>query len=431
MPVSGHDPAMKFVNRSGHLHFRKRVPRRFASVEDREYVWISLHTDLEDVARRKAGAVWEEMLEAWEAKLHGDTEDYDQRLAAAKHLAGIRGYRYLPAKQVAKLPADQFYDRVQRSMRKDGSFDMREAEALLGAVPKPTLTLSQCLKEFWKLAADRTVGKSEDQVRRWRNPRIKAIKNLIGVVGDKEISDITADDMLDFREWWMDRIRSEGLTPNSANKDIVHISNVLRTVNKMKRLGLTLPLGDLAIKEGEKKTRPAFSVDWIKSKLLAPGALDGLNPEARAILLALVNTGARPSEIAALTPEQIRLDHDVPHISIEPFGRQLKSQYARRKIPLLGVSLEAFRQFPDGFPRYRDSAALSATVNKYLRTRGLLETPDHSMYSLRHSFEDRMLAAGIDERVRCDIFGHRLNRERYGAGASLEMARDLLKPLSL
>lgn len=91
-----HLPAMKFVNRNGHLHFRKRVPRRFAEIDQREYVWISLHTDLEDVARRKAAAVWEEMLEAWEAKLHGDTEDYDERLAAAKHLAGIRGFRYLP-----------------------------------------------------------------------------------------------------------------------------------------------------------------------------------------------------------------------------------------------------------------------------------------------------------------------------------------------
>ncbi|MBN2760858.1 MAG: tyrosine-type recombinase/integrase [Rhodobacteraceae bacterium] len=422
---------MKFVNRNGHLHFRKRVPRRFADIEQREYVWISLHTDLEDVAKRKASAVWEEMLEAWEAKLHGDTEDHEQRLAAAKHLAGIRGYRYLPSSKVLKLPDGEFYARVRAVVRKDGTIDHKEADALLGTVPKPKLTLSESLKEFWKLADDRTVGKSADQLRRWRNPRIKAIKNLIGVIGDVEIQNITADDMLDFREWWIERIRSGGLSAHSANKDIIHIANVLRTVNKMKRLNLQLPLSDLSIKEGEKKTRPAFSVDWIRGKLLAPGALDGLNAEARAILLGMVNTGYRPSEGASLTAVQIKLDHAVPHISIEPVGRQLKSQYARRKIPLLGVSLEAFKQFPDGFPRYRDSAALSATVNKYLRTHGLLESPEHSMYSLRHSFEERMLAAGIDDRIRRDLFGHRLDRERYGGGASLELAQSLLKPLAL
>lgn len=424
-------PPMKFVNRNGHLHFRRRVPRRFADIEPREYVWISLHTDLEEVARRKAPVVWQEMLEAWEAKLHGDTEDYDQRLAAARHLAGIRGFRYLPAAQVARLPDQEFYARAVATMRKDKTIDPKEAEALMGGVEKPKLTLSQCLKEFWRLAHDRTIGKSPDQIRRWKNPRIKAIRNLISVVGDKEIAALSADDMLDFREWWLDRIRTKNLTPNSANKDISHLSNVLRTVNKMKRLGLDLPLSDLSIRDRDKKTRPAFSTDWIRTRLLAPGALDGLNAEARAILLGMVNTGYRPSEGAALTAAQIRLDHAVPHISIEPVGRQLKSQYAKRKIPILGVSLEAFRQFPEGFPRYRDSASLSATVNKYLRTNGLLETPDHSMYSLRHAFEDRMLAAGIDDRVRRDVFGHSLNRERYGGGASLEMLRDLLTPLAI
>jgi integrase len=95
-------------------------------------------------------------------------------------------------------------------------------------------------------------------------------------------------------------------------------------------------------------------------------------------------------------------------------------------IPLTGVSLDAFRQFPEGFPRYRNTANLSAVVNKFLRTNGLLETPRHSFYSLRHSFEDRMLAAGIDDRIRRDLFGHRLDRERYGKGASLEHMAELV-----
>lgn len=422
---------MKFVNRNGHLHLRKRVPKRFADIEPRDYVWISLHTDLEDVARRKANAVWEEMLEAWEAKLHGDSEDYDERLAAAKHLAGIRGFRYLPAAQVARLPAKEFYARALSTMRKGGTIDAREAEAVMGGVPKPQMTITQALKDFWKLADDRTIGKSEDQIRRWRAPRERAVANIVNVIGDKLIAEISGDDMLDFREWWLGRIRNEGLTPNSANKDLIHIAGILRTVNKMKRLGLKLPLSDLSIKENDKKTRPAFSTEWIRDKLLAPGALDGLNGEARAILLGMVNTGYRPSEGASLTAAQIRLDHDVPHISIEAVGRQLKSQYAKRKIPLLGISLEALKAFPQGFPRYRDNASLSATVNKFLRTNGLLETDAHSMNSLRHAFEDRMLATSIDERVRRAIFGHSLNRERYGAGASLEMARDLLGPIAL
>ena len=166
------------------------------------------------------------------------------------------------------------------------------------------------------------------------------------------------------------------------------------------------------------------------ASLLAKGALDGLNSEARAILLAMVNTGARPSEIANLTADRIRLEDKVPHISIEGEERQLKSAYAKRVIPLCGVSLEAMRAHPEGFPRYRDKPGLSATVNKYLRENGLAETPLHTMYSLLHSFEDRMIAAGVDDRIRRDLFGHRLDRERYGKGATLEHLQEIVQALA-
>ena len=196
----------------------------------------------------------------------------------------------------------------------------------------------------------------------------------------------------------------------------------------MKRLGLVLPLSDLSLKKGESKHWPPFSAKWIKEKILAPGALDGLNTEARCILLGMINTGARPSELAALTGRTIHLDGKVPHISIEPDGRQVKTVHARRLIPLCGVSLEAFKECPEGFPRYWDKPGLSATLNKYLLTNGLRETPEHRLYSLRHSFEDRMLDAGVDDRVRRDVFGHRLTRERYGKGASLErLQKDVQK----
>ncbi len=53
------------------------------------------------------------------------------------------------------------------------------------------------------------------------------------------------------------------------------------------------------------------------------------------------------------------------------------------------------------------------------------------MYSLRHFFEDRMLSAGINERIRRDIFCHTLNRERYGRGASLNLVALLLEKIAI
>jgi integrase len=423
---------MAFKRRGKSLSLYKRVPKRYESVETRKLIWLSLHTDSQSEAEQKAGTAWAHLIDGWEAKLAGDTTEAEQRFAAARNLAAARGFRYLRADHVAKLTTEDLLDRINSVSGPDDNPDLMEAEALLGGASLPEITVSRALELYWDLAREKTLGKSEDQLRRWQNPRKKAVQNFIDVNGDKAISQITGDDMLDFRAWWLDRLENERLTPNSANKDLIHLGDVLKTVNKMKRLGLVLPLSDLSFKEGEAAQRPPFEDSWIRGKLIAPGALDGLNKEARCILLAMVNTGARPSELAALTADQIRLDVDWPHISIEPITRQLKSASAKRVIPLCGVSLEAMRECPSGFPRYRTSSAgLSATVNKYLRARGLMETPAHSLYGLRHSFEDRQLAAGVDERIRRDLMGHALDRERYGKGASLRQLHDLVQATAL
>lgn len=423
---------MNVVKRGKRLSLYRRVPKRYAEVEPRKHIWLSLGTDSPTEAEAKAEIVWQKLVAGWEAMLSGDTSNAEARFQAARDLAEARDFSYLEIRKVAKLPTDDLLKRVDAIPMRDGRPVKSEAEALLGAVPPPEITLTRALELYWDLAREKTLGKSPDQLRKWQNPRKKAVNAFIQVVGNKPLSQITADDMLDFRAWWLDRIANEGRKASSANKDIIHLGEVLKTVNKLKRLGLELPLSGLTLKEKDAGQRPPFSEGWIRTRLLAPNALNGLNPEARRIVLAMVNTGARPSELAALTAEQIRLDGPVPHISIEPILRELKSANARRVLPLCGVSLEAVREAPEGFPRYRDkSAGLSGTVNKYLRENQLMETPQHSLYSLRHSFEDRMLAAGIDERIRRDLMGHALGRERYGKGASLAHLHALLQPLAL
>ena len=401
-------------------HMRRRVPKRYAAIEPRELVSQSLHTDSQQLAKLKAEAAWAELTEGWEARLAGDTDDAERRFEAARELAERRGFRFMPAAKVAALPEAELLERIEAVPEHNGEPNMVEAAALMGGVSEPPITVSRALELYWGLAKDKTLGKSDDQKRKWQNPIKKAIRNFISVVGDRPLPEITGDDMLTFRDWWIDRITDEELSPGTANKDLIHLGKVFKTVNRMKRLGLVLPLSDLSLKESEKKKRPPFSSAWIKDRLLAPGALDTLNDEARAIVLVMVNTGCRPSEIAALTPETIHLSDNVPHISIEPIGRQLKSPRAKRRIALTGVSLEAMREFPNGFPRYREKTdSLSGAVGKFLSENGLLETDRHSLYSLRHSFEDRLLAAKVDERLRRDLMGHRLTREEYGDGASL------------
>ena len=424
---------MNFVPRgkSGTLHMRRRVPRRYKRVEPREYVWISLKTDSQTEAKRKAPGAWEGFLAAWEAKLAGDTSDAEIKYQAARDLAQARGFRFLPVHRVAELPLDELVDRMEAVRRAYVTTYFISAAGVLGGAARPDIRVSRALEIFFEIAGDRTRGKSKDQIRRWKNPRKKAFRNFIEVVGDPFLQDLTADDMLNFREWWWERIRDDGLTPNSANKDITHLTHSIRTVVKMKRLGLVLPFDGLSFSQGEYEPRPPFSEKWIKDKIIGARALGGLNVEARCILLGMVNTGYRPSEGAMLGPDQIRLDTKVPHISIEANGRALKTPQSKRIIPLAGISLDAFKACPEGFARYRDSASLSNTVNKFMRDNGMMETDKHVLYSLRHSFEDRLLDRDVDERIRRDLMGHKLNRQRYGKGAAPEKLLEVIRSISL
>lgn len=397
---------------------RRRVPERYRSVDIREEVWVSLHTDSLSEAKEKAQKVWETHIAGWEAQLAGRSTDASKHFDAVRELAKAKGVKYVPVGQVADMPIDELLERIEAIGQVSGKPSHIEARAMLGAVGTPSLLLSEALEEYWELAKDKVLQKSPDQLRRWRNPRIKAVNNFIKVVSDKPISEISRDDMLDFRKWWLMKVTVEKRNPSTANKDFTHLGSVLKTVNNMKKLGLDLPLGGLSLKEGKRKSRPQFSVEWIKTKLLAPGALDQLEPQARAIFLAMINTGARPSELANLMPEHIVLEHEYPHIIItteeRDEERELKSGNAERIIPLTGVSLDALQTFPNGFPLYHDNPSLSDVTNSYLTKHGLRETPKHVAYSLRHSFEERLRKAAIDERLRTELFGHAYFRERYG-----------------
>lgn len=147
-------------------HLRKRVPLRFAAIEPRKVVWISLHTDSEKVAKAKAPAAWSEMLEAWEAMLAGQTDQADAYFEAARQLAQARGFRYLPAERVAKLPVENILERVEAIRGVGGKPSAFEASALLGGAAEPAITVTRALEAYWTLAKDKTFGKSEDQPRR-------------------------------------------------------------------------------------------------------------------------------------------------------------------------------------------------------------------------------------------------------------------------
>lgn len=332
------------------------------------------------------------------------------------------GFDYVPVQDIPGLPLTDILDRVEASVDPDVE------DAVLGLVPPASILVSDCLEKYLECFPEAVHGKSRDQLRRFRNPRSKVIADFVGVVGDKPIEKIGRADMLSYRARLVEQVIAGTITAATANKNLTYFISMIRGINRHMELGLSLPFADLTMREGRKKKRGTFSRAWIQDKLLAHGALDGLGQEARDIVRIMVNTGARPSEIAGIKLKHLHFDGPVPLMDIIPDGRTLKNQNSERSVPLAGVSLlaaqdalyvaqESGRRSEDWvFPRYAGEDKLTDVVNKFLRENGLKEKANTTMYSLRHAFEDRMIEMSIDERVRRDLFGHALNSERYGEG---------------
>jgi hypothetical protein len=142
------------------------VPKRYAQVEPRVEVKISLGTDSLSEARSKEAQVWDQQVARWEALMKGDTTEAEARYEAAQEIAKSHGLRFLPAEKVAELPADYLLRRVQMSMNAKGEIDDVKASGILGIAKKPKLTIDKALDVFWELSKPETKGKSPDQLRR-------------------------------------------------------------------------------------------------------------------------------------------------------------------------------------------------------------------------------------------------------------------------
>lgn len=419
---------MALVQQGTIYYFVKRVPRRFAAYDVRKFVKVCLKTDSESEALRKVAEVEDNLEQYWVALSDGsgDEAKYD----AMVKLAAARGVRYRPEKELMSRGLDEVLRRIE-ALEPNEAKDPVISGAVLGVAKRPTIKLSEINEMVFELEKTKLVGKSADQVRRYKNPKLKAFKNLVGVLGDVDIASIERDDALEFRDWWQDKIVEEDLTANSANKDITNVSAALQMVIDRKRLPMDNPFKGLRFEQGKTKARPPFSVPWI-TEMFTEARVSGPDVEARDIFLALVNTGCRPAEVAGLLPEDIRLTDNIPHIKIRAnANRQIKNSASERDLPLVGISLTAMRRHPDGFPRYAGKDKFSGVMNRYLRGNGLMETQDHTVYGLRHSFEDRLLKLKEPDRLCADLMGHATARERYGLGATLDHKLEVLTRLAL
>lgn len=427
----------------GIYYYRRRVPNNVAERDPRSpIIKQSLQTTDLVVARTKRDLLSKADGELWAALVMGGDVD----AAKAKYDVAVKrvealGFNFHTAKEIASEPLDAILMRIEALLAPTNQ-QVPIAGAVLGAVDEPRVTISKAFQIYRsQIAADQLRDKSDAQRRKWQQQKQSAINYFIELNDDKIIDDITRSDAIKLYDFWMQRIAPEnGEATHSAtagNRIIADLRLIYgRYYTHIGKKDRENPFADLGYVE-KKKSRPPFTAAWIKDKILVKGALAGMNDEARGVVLALIETGARPSEICNLLPEHIHAHAEVPYIEITSVDdgegkREIKTASSQRIIPLVGVAAEVFKKHRNGFPRYRHKEThMSNTLNKFFKNNGLFPTEKHKIYSFRHAFEDRMKEAGLDAELRRLLMGHTIDRPNYGEGGSLSWRHSELSRIKL
>lgn len=421
-------------------HYVRRVPKAVQHVETRTLIYKSLDTDSRKVARQRRDICAAADDQRWHKIAPSAFENFypDAILKDLHQHARSFGYAYVPAKDLAKRATlEDVIDRIDAMGTLVKTPKMgRDADALLGLVDASPVPITQALQIYLsEIAQDEQSGKSPEQLDAYIKVKRRAVANFVKINGDLAMREITRDHAQALRKFWADRIHpSDGSKPmsgSSGNKDLGFLRKLYRRyfehTGEEERQN---PFRNLRFSPKILKKVKPFSNDWVQNEILKPDLFRGLNRDAALLLMVLVETGCRLSELTNIESKNIRLSDKIPHLRIRPTAnRELKSGSSERDIPLVGIAFEAMKRAPDGFPHYRDRGYLiSQTLLKAFKSRKLLPSENHRVYSLRHSFEKRMLEGGLDYGLRCTLMGHKSDRPEYGDGGSLEYRQsELLK----
>lgn len=413
------------VKRGEWYHYRRRVPSWVSHIDQRKEVKISLKSKDAKQALIRADIYNEQIESYWKALLQSG--EHDSSLAkykAAVHIAKTNGFAYKSTSQIAVSTLNELMDRLNFPVKNE-----EEIHAIFGGAEFPELRLASCIEPYFNLVVDRLAGKSEHKIKKWKNPRKLALNNFIKVIGNKDVKEVVRADILNFRGWLRQRI-VEGISADFANKQLRYVKDILCTISIENELNIDFePLFTKTRFQYIYESRPPFKASYVQEVLIP--SLEGLNKRDRMVMYALADTGARISEIFGLSPQDIFLDGDIPYIEIRPRENYtLKTRHSQRQIPLVGAALIAFKEFQNGFNIERNPDTFSNIANNYLTDNDLKPTPRHSVYSLRHTFKDRLRDAEAPEEIIDDLMGHKKSGPKYGRGHRLDAKQKWLSSIA-
>jgi|GEM_PF-580823 len=425
-----------FRNGERSYTYRRAYPRHISPIIGRREFKRSLRTKTHaDIAQRYAVAHEEyEMIVA--DVLSGKSPSTSSRFTV-EQLKSVSAAYGLPYKSANDLLQASNEEQAARFLLWDqeGRPTGKRMAAIFGELPEIT-TLDTAVQLYFDHIKEEFAGLNPRELAKKQNPKKQAVAEFQAFINDPErdIRKITKDDAKRFKAHLQERVLNGEYVPNTANKKIGHLKQILDVAFEERSIDLPNPFKGLKLTESKGKL-PSFELAFIRRVWLSDPALSGMNDDLRMMLLTIIDTGCSAKELCGLRAGDIHLDGPVPCIDIRPTKeRKLKTAHRSRKIPLIGFARVALTARPNGFERYqRPTGAddFSAAANKYLREHNLFPSSEHSVYSLRHMFKDRLRNHQVPPELQNSLMGHKdpTMGAHYGRGYTIEQVYEYLSRL--
>jgi integrase len=307
-----------------------------------------------------------------------------------------------------------------------------------GRLARPAPTIADAKRLYIR---ERIKGDINETAKTQRLERVMA--HLAHAIEEsRPLSDLTREDAREVRDHMLRDLNMNPATVRRYMNDIRAVISLGLTefgLSEALNPFLRLPIKLETVARDERLPIPDETLTAIRSRLSG-----NAGAELWLIWRMVEGTGCRLGEITGALVSDLLLDAPIPYLNLVHHPhRRLKNDASVRRVPLIGEALEAAKEAvkaagpgPFLFQRYgrvRGSDAASAALMKHVRA--ITDNPKIAVHSLRHTMEDRLSRARIDEFDRNLILGHTRGSmsERYGgpdarleaAAAGLKAALDL------
>jgi integrase len=269
----------------------------------------------------------------------------------------------------------------------------------------------------------RLKGQGKDKV--FFRTATRNIEYVTKVLGNKSIKSYSSSDGAKFRDWLIE----QGMGINTVKRVFSSVRSIVNIIISEEGLDCSNGFAGTYFPDSERiNERKPIPVEIIKS---VQHICKNQDDDLRWLVALLSDSGMRLGEAVGLLKSDIKLDAEIPHLSLKPHQwRTLKTKGSQRSIPLVGASLWACKRIMESnndtqfaFPRYTNTSncnanSASASLNKWLKDQ---LTDDYVIHSFRHSLRDRLRAVECPSDI-VDSIGGWITAgvgQGYGRGYSL------------